>query len=415
MMYERISDYFEGAAAKYLRAVDVDSEVSNQHEIGGLPSVGFVEYLGRPGKGEGQELRYPALMVHMSDDDGTLFVYDEVTWYDCRRTNPDRSPEYRLYYKNNSVTNLINTGDLLLVAKRTNNTLLLVFTERDSQCEFELRTLFDLPSHTEEIEKAPVKSTNLYLPMRLLLEEIGVETAVDVPDESALLDQMLSRFKYGFPSTSELSAFARKRVHVDSKIEPDLALVNWMEEEEKLFRLYENHLVLDMIREEIIAKEPDVDRFVSYSLSVHNRRKSRVGHAFEHHLAEIFKENGLHFQKGSSANVTENCSKPDFLFPGFSEYADPKYPADKLRMLGAKTSCKDRWRQVLAEADRIREKHLITMQPGMSNMQLTEMLSKKLQLVVPAPLQTAFQEQQRGKLISLAEFIDEVISQGHHS
>ena len=42
-------------------------------------------------------------------------------------------------------------------------------------------------------------------------------------------------------------------------------------------------------------------------------------------------------------------------------------------MLAAKTSCKDRWRQVLAEADRIRTKHLLTLEPAISKIQTAEM------------------------------------------
>lgn len=35
-------------------------------------------------------------------------------------------------------------------------------------------------------------------------------------------------------------------------------------------------------------------------------------------------------------------------------------------MLGAKTTIKERWRQVLEEANRIERKHLITLEPAVS-------------------------------------------------
>jgi len=53
-------------------------------------------------------------------------------------------------------------------------------------------------------------------------------------------------------------------------------------------------------------------------------------------------------------------------------------------MLGVKSTCKDRWRQVLAEADRIDQKHLLTLEAAISINQTAEMQSKQLQLVVPA-------------------------------
>lgn len=52
-------------------------------------------------------------------------------------------------------------------------------------------------------------------------------------------------------------------------------------------------------------------------------------------------------------------------------------------MLGAKTTCKDRWCQVLNEADRIPNKHLFTLQRGVTRNQLQEMKDEHLTLVVP--------------------------------
>ena len=52
-------------------------------------------------------------------------------------------------------------------------------------------------------------------------------------------------------------------------------------------------------------------------------------------------------------------------------------------MLGSKTTAKDRWRQVLEEADRIKRKHLITLEGAISENQTKEIRSRTLQLVVP--------------------------------
>lgn len=54
------------------------------------------------------------------------------------------------------------------------------------------------------------------------------------------------------------------------------------------------------------------------------------------------------------------------------------FPANKLVFLGAKTTCKDRWRQVLNEADRIETKYLFTLQQGISKNQLREMKHEHL-------------------------------------
>ena len=92
----------------------------------------------------------------------------------------------------------------------------------------------------------------------------------------------------------------------------------------------------------------DVDGFLEFSLSVQNRRKSRMGHSLEHHLAAVFRAFGIRHDRGA---VTEHGHKPDFLFPDRATYiAAPPVGTPKLAMLGAKSTCKDRWRQVLAEA-----------------------------------------------------------------
>ena len=78
-------------------------------------------------------------------------------------------------------------------------------------------------------------------------------------------------------------------------------------------------------------------------------------------------------------------------------------------MLGAKSSLKDRWRQVLPEARRIREKHLLTLEPAISERQTDQMKAEFLQLVVPAGLHGSFSASQADWLINLSEFIDVVL------
>ena len=77
-------------------------------------------------------------------------------------------------------------------------------------------------------------------------------------------------------------------------------------------------------------------------------------------------------------------------------------------MLGAKTTVKDRWRQVLEEADRIDRKHLITLEGAISENQTCEMISRNLQLVVPKPIHESFSEVQQTWLYSVEDFLSEV-------
>jgi hypothetical protein len=75
-------------------------------------------------------------------------------------------------------------------------------------------------------------------------------------------------------------------------------------------------------------------------------------------------------------------------------------------MLGAKTTCKDRWRQILSEAKRISRKHLFTLEPGISEKQTDQMKSEGLSLVVPESIKPSYNNRQRSWLINLESFIE---------
>lgn len=77
-------------------------------------------------------------------------------------------------------------------------------------------------------------------------------------------------------------------------------------------------------------------------------------------------------------------------------------------MLAAKTTARDRWRQVLNEADRIPAKHLLTLQEGVSENQFAEMQAARLQLVVPTDLVSAYPKAIRPHLMTLERFICDV-------
>jgi hypothetical protein len=405
MLFETLTDYFEGAAAKYLSAVDAESERSNQHEIGGLPAAGFKVHLGQPGKDE--EFPFDCTMAYISDDEElSSVVQDSVTWYDCRRNNPLRSPEYRLYYKDNEVTGLISGGDFMLVAKKTDGSLLIIFTPPGSTAEQQVRGLFGVGLVTDHFKAAELSKQKLILPLRMLLEELGIESEIHGANDEDLTEQLLEKFGLKFPKTRIFSDFARQTADEVSVMDnPDHALMEWMEHEERLFRLLERCIVRERLIE---GFEEDVDAFIKFSLSVQNRRKSRVGHALENHLDQVFTGHGLQFEQGTPKKVTENKQKPDFLFPSFACYHETDFSVTKLRMLGAKSTCKDRWRQVLSEAEKIERKHLVTLEAGISLAQTSEMQAKNLQLVVPSAVQVTYTEEQQDWLMSLGEFIGEV-------
>jgi Restriction endonuclease EcoRII, N-terminal./EcoRII C terminal. len=180
----------------------------------------------------------------------------------------------------------------------------------------------------------------------------------------------------------------------------DKRLIERRNNEFNLFKLIEEHHSLPLIKDGF----DNIEEFIKTANSISNRRKSRSGRSLELHLENIFQEEGLN--KYGSQCTTERKKKPDFLFPDCKSYHDKTYPKDNLRMLAVKTTVKDRWRQILNEADRIEVLHLFTLQAGVSKNQFLEMKAENVVLVVPKPLHEKYPKEIRGELMSLTDFIE---------
>lgn len=128
-----------------------------------------------------------------------------------------------------------------------------------------------------------------------------------------------------------------------------------------------------------------------------------TGNALENHLEAIFKSHGVTYSRTAT---TERKLKPDFIFPDVKSYHDQSFPSARLTMLASKTTSKDRWRQILNEAARIPVKHLITLEPSISENQTAEMQSEQVQLVIPTPLHDTYTAAQRAWLLDVSGFVD---------
>ncbi len=395
-----LSQYFSGVAAKRLSAVEADLFRSHQHEFNGVEALKRIF-----GKAHGKE-KFRAGFIYLNDHDDEPVVSEGfLTWYDARENHPTRS-EHRLYFPTTTVSECAAEGDLLVIGRHPDGSVLVVVAEGGSTIANQVQWLFGVSDLThpgfsvrEELE---TEQDRIAFASRIILENIGV--VVEEPPEETFLDDMLKKFGGGFPTTREFSAYSRstlKDVHPRDGL--DAVVMAWMEREEILFRTLERHLIADRLSK---GFDGDVDGFISFSLSVQNRRKSRVGYALENHLQVVFDECGIRYARTAT---TEQKSKPDFLFPGASEYHNKSFDPLRLTMLGVKSSCKDRWRQVLAEADRISEKHLLTLETAISSSQTDEMQAKRLQLVLPRPLHTTYTTTQQAWLMDVSAFTSLVL------
>jgi hypothetical protein len=396
MKQGHLSTYFEKVAAKRLSAVEIQPSSSNQHEFNGAQSL--KQMFGERRK------KFSARFIYLGEDEDEYVVSDgSVTWYDAREYHPKRS-EHHLYYTSSPVIGAAHVKDLLVIGQRSDGDLLVVIAAAGSTAENQMLWLFGLelrgPGRFSVVETKD-SDVPLDLAAKFVLDQMGIEVE---PDDE-YLELVLSKFPKGFPTTSLFSAFARGIVKDVSPLDdPDATLTAWMDREEVLFRTLERHLVVDRISR---GFGKDVDGFIEFSLSVQNRRKSRAGFALENHIEQILKEHSVRYSRGA---LTEGRARPDFLFPGKREYHDTSYPQSSLRMLGVKSSCKERWTQVLVEAARIKAKHLLTLEPGISEGQTAEMRKNDLRLVLPRSLHSTYKPRQRDWLMDVSGFIGEVKS-----
>ena len=219
-----------------------------------------------------------------------------------------------------------------------------------------------------------------------------------------LFDEYINGLTVDFPVSSEISEMARlitRKLNPQPGAmisEPDRILLEWIKTEYGLFQELENNKYSNVIYNGF----ENIEDFLKISLEIINRRKSRAGKSLEHHLSALFHGNLLKFEEQVR---TEGNKKPDFIFPGGSEYRNQSYPSENLIFLGAKTTCKDRWRQILNEADRIPVKHLCTLQQGISPQQMSEMTEAGVKLVVPKPYIADYPKEYRTEIWTIAEFI----------
>ena len=207
-----------------------------------------------------------------------------------------------------------------------------------------------------------------------------------------------------FPTPNEIIEKVRE-LRPDSRLDADKRLVRRRVCEYEVFRSIEEAVVLPQIR----TGFETMDEFTTLAQTVLQRRKVRSGLSLELHTRAILKEEGLIEDHEFAYNKqSEPGHRPDFLFPSADAYREATFPASRLRMLAVKTTCKDRWRQILNEAARIDRKHLMTLQEGVSVSQFREMREANVQLVVPKPVVRKYSNEIQPHLQTLESFISDV-------
>lgn len=368
------SNYFY---CKFLSAND--SGETGGHQVGILISKNASRYLFGSINLKEHHILKKDITIKWQDDFATCSCF---TWYESKG-------ELRI--------TRFGRGFPLLVPEHTGALFILVkLTEEDYEA-FILNLEDDILYFLETFGLTPAETNQLVS---------GSRISPKIKEQS-IVDGFINGLTVDFPASTEMSSMARaiqEVVYCDKGI-PDISLdqllLDWTEREYQLFKAIEYSRYSPIISNGFTS----VEEFISFANIVLNRRKSRAGKGLEHHLAAIFDMNQIRYD---AQKVTEGNKRPDFVFPSMQDYHNFSFDVDKLCTLAAKTTCKDRWRQVLNEADRLRDKnkYLCTMQQGISRAQLDEMDAERVILVVPRPYISAYPKDRQHRIWTVSKFVD---------
>lgn len=362
---------------KFLSANDTGATGGHQSGIY-IPKSAFKILFSLPGeKGENKD---KWVKIKWQDDfitDSRFIYYGKGTRNEYRITNFGRDFPF---------LNTEYTGALFVFAKKDEENYLAYILNSDNDIEMFLDAFGISPTETNDIIDTGVVNSE--------------------SKERVAIQNFIRDLNIEFPP-SDIMSFAAREIqnkvynHIEYiQSDPDRKLIEWTNLEYTLFRALENARYESVLHDGFKS----VDEFVKTANIILNRRKSRAGKSLEHHLAAIFDGNKI---KYTAQPVTEGNKKPDFIFPSKEAYHDSNFSVDKLISLAAKTTCKDRWRQVINEADRLKgkPKYLCTLQQGISGAQMDEMQKENVILVVPKPYIKTYPFDRQSRIWTLSKFV----------
>lgn len=145
------------------------------------------------------------------------------------------------------------------------------------------------------------------------------------------------------------------------------------------YQNYEESIGDKIIKENYKTLKNVFKELDAFFMSIFQSRKSRAGKAFEYIIHALFKRLGYSF----SEQVNIDGAKPDFVLPS-EEYFN-KRPMDCI-IFTAKRTLRERWRQVVTEANKGYGFFLATIDSKVSLNQIQQMATNKVYMVVPKEL-----------------------------
>lgn len=132
----------------------------------------------------------------------------------------------------------------------------------------------------------------------------------------------------------------------------------------------------------LIERFSEIDALM---LSASQQRKSRAGYSFEHHIESMLYDGDFPFEKQV---VIQAKKRPDFVLPSLAHLRKPPVGAAAGMILSAKTTLRERWKQVEREMHG-GELFLATVDENIASNAIEEMASMGIYLVVPEALKSS--------------------------
>lgn len=143
-------------------------------------------------------------------------------------------------------------------------------------------------------------------------------------------------------------------------------------------------------------------------LSASQQRKSRAGYSYEHHIEAMLSGGGIPFEKQA---IIEARKRPDFVMPSLAFIDSGKPDAATGLILSAKTTLRERWKQVEREKGS-RNLYLTTVDENIASNAIEDMASFGVNLVIPESLMKAKETEYEGhkNVLTFGQFCQGVVS-----
>lgn len=378
--------YFDSIIAKRLSEVEVAPKKSNQHEFNATSAM--KKLFGKERK------KFETKFIYLCDEKEPVTCLAFMTWYDAREKNPLRS-EYRLFYKSTPVSSLAAPGDYLFLCKLQDGKLLAIITKKDSMMGQRIRWLFGTePANLFETGFLNANDASCEMIADTILELIGVDARGRENPELALnLEEV-----YGncLPTFEQFCDLARKR----SGIEPDTqvadeAIMSWMYCQEELVCAMRRYL--QKLHEQ--GTTGIAGDFCRLEKLVNGKWQED---ALMSHMCALLQARKICFESNSSENQS-------LMLPGWKENHDGSYPAGRLSLIEFQTLMDDSNSTLARDRTNAPVTYVVTMDPGLTTEQIEALEKRKIQPVIPGPVQKLYNGKNVFWFLSVEELLQLLI------